>query len=81
MNTKEAIEALRISNYVRLSQDETDDIITLLMRGSAFEKMFREVENMYGSSLTWEIEQKYFPTVEETYNVVPVSEIKVGGTD
>jgi len=39
-----------------------NDVITLLMRGSAFEKMFREVENMYGSSLTWDIEQKYFPS-------------------
>ena len=41
-----------------------DDIVTSLQRGSAFEKMFREVENMYGSSLTWDIEQKYFPEDE-----------------
>ena len=42
-------------------EKEKDEIITLLMRGSAFEKMFRQVEDMYGSSLTWDIEQKYFP--------------------
>jgi len=62
MNTKEAIKWLKdAEKAAELKKWRIDNIITLLQRGSAFEKMFREVENMYGSSLTWDIEQKYFP--------------------
>jgi len=75
MNTEEAIEFCKnqqnynyngqneeIQRALRIFNCGLDEVITLLMRGSAFEKMFREVENMYGSSLTWDIEQKYFPS-------------------
>ena len=65
MNTKEAIDFVKKHNtkehFYTWERKGFKEIITLLMRGSAFEKMFREVENMYGSSLTWDIEQKYFP--------------------
>ena len=69
MNTNKAIDFLeRLQNphleWLKKHNDDIDEIITLLMRGSAFEKMFREVENTYGSNLTWDIEQKYFPEEE-----------------
>ena len=47
-----------------ISGNEMEEVIALLKRGKAFEDMFREVEDMYGSSLTWDIEQKYFPEDE-----------------
>ena len=69
MNTQEAISILNNNKHEtlwrakvpKIQNKNMDEIIILLQRGSAFEKMFREVENMYGSSLTWDIEQKYFP--------------------
>ena len=72
MDTEKAIQKVKDKyegwmGYARSQKEvdelgeERDEVITLLMRGSAFEKMFRQVEDMYGSSLTWDIEQKYFP--------------------
>ena len=73
MDTKEAVEfvneifndweniyctsaGLNIEANNRLKQ-----VIELLKRGEKYEAMWRELENMYGSSLTWDIEQEYFP--------------------
>ena len=69
MNIKEAIsvcnnnkhETLWRAKLPKIQNANMDGVIALLQRGEKYERMFREVENMYGSSLTWDIEQKYFP--------------------
>jgi len=49
-------------------EDNFKEVIDLLQQGEKDAEelkkvwqMWRELENMYGSSLTWGIEQKYFP--------------------
>ena len=76
--------------------DELEQVVTVIEQGEKYKKMWGELcdrnvndSDEYVYSWTEElfelmvnIQQKYFPEKsEETYNGVPVSEIKVGGTD
>ena len=63
MEVKEAIEFKETIKFRLSHWEETqlNKILSLLQQGEKYRQMWLDIENMYGSSLTYPIEQKYFP--------------------